>query len=312
MKHLIVIFGLILLGASGINAQTSAPTPPPRVVRSISNAEQMNNRVSRDSDARFRQMQDLGVPRRRTDSNGNVLSENIQSIYRKPDKEQTKILAPARHLVELYADFLRQSDTGIIKLNADTRCGDNPGVVVAASENCLQYKMPGAGTAFSFRVESYRIPRLADLVLAKDVLKTDGILQHGIMVHLGDIPLEDITTETKGLKYLVDFKPVKTSTEFLKIDNELNSGVKADGFVYRLGFYVTDKATFALRSIAYKGNFFRSVDGVVYDEFDFDKRKDMLVVFRVVEKDAQGNITILWKILSKQNAPSLKIEKTAK
>jgi len=256
-------------------------------------------------------MLDLDVPRTRTDSKGNILSENIQSIYRKPDKEQTKILAPARHLVELYVDFLRQPNTGIIKLNADTQCGENAGVVVAASENCLQYKMPGAGTAFSFRVQSYRIPRLADLVLAKDVLKTDGILQHGIIVYLGDIPLEDVTTETKGLKYLVNFEPVKTNTEFLKIDNELNNGVKADGFVYRLGFYVTDKATFALRSIAYEGNFYRSVGGVVYDEFDFDKRKDTLVVFRIVEKDANGNITILWKMLSKRNAPGLKFEKNS-
>lgn len=312
MKHLIAIFGLILLGASGINAQTSAPTPPPRVVRGINAAEQMNSRSSRDADARFQGLQNLSIPRTKVDTNGNLLSENIQSIYRKPDKEQTKILAPARHLVERYADFLRQSDTGIIKLSADMRCVENAGVVVAASENCLQYKMPGAGTAFSFRIESYRIPRLADLVLAKDVLKTDGILQHGIMVHLGDIPLEEITTETKGLKYLVDFKPVKTNTEFLKMDNELNKGVKADGFVYRLGFYVTDQATFALRSIAYKGNFYRSVDGVVYDEFDFDKRKDTLVVFRIIEKDANGNITILWKILSKQNAPGLKFEKLTK
>jgi hypothetical protein len=306
-----MIFSLIFFGAVVIDAQIAAPTPRP-VVRSSSTAEQMNAaRSSRETDARFRRMQDLEIRRTRTSIDGAVLSENIQSIYRKPTKEETRILSPAPHLLERYADFLRQSNTGITKLNADVRCGENSGVV-AATENCLQYKMPGAGTAFSFRVESYRIPRLADLVLAKDVIKTDGVLQHGVMVNLGNVPLEDVTPETKGLKYLVDFKPVKTDTEFLKIDNELKNGIKSDGFIYRLGFYVSDEATFALRSIAYKANFFRSVNGVIYDEFAFDKRKDTMIVFRVVERDANGNITILWKMLSRRDAPTLKFEKTAK
>ena len=311
MKYLIVIFSLILLNANAAAAQTTAPTPPPRVSPPTT-AEQINATTSRDMDTRFRNMQELELRRTKSALNGTVLNENIQSIYRKPGKEETKILAPAAHLVERYAAFLRQSNTGIIKLNADARCGENSGVVASAQENCLQYKMPGAGTAFSFRVESYRIPRLADLILAKNVIKTDGILQHGVMVNLGDIPLETVTAETEGLKYLVDFKAAKTDTEFLKIDNELKAGVKADGFLYRLGFYVTDKATFALRTIAYKGNFIRSVDGVVYDEFIFDKRKDTIVVFRVVEQDAGGNITLLWKMLSRKDAPALKFEKANK
>lgn len=311
MRHLAIIFSLILLSAGGINAQIAAPTPRP-IVRSSSTAEQINAaRASRDTDARFRQMQDLEIRRTRTSLNGTVLSENIQSIYRKPSKEELRILLPAQHLLERYADFLRQPNTGIFKLNADVRCSENSGVI-AATENCLQYKMPGAGTAFSFRVESYRIPRLADLVLAKDVLKTDGILQHGIMVNLGDVPLENVTPETSGLEYLVNFKPVKTDTEFLKIDNELKAGIKNDGFIYRLGFYVSDKATFALRSVAYKGNFLRSVNGEIYDEFEFDKRKDTLVIFRVVERDASGNVTILWKMLSRRDAPTLKFEKSNK
>lgn len=308
MKRTVMIFSLILGIVGGAAAQIADPTPIPPSRRAGSESERINQAISDDADMRFRQLQDLQIKRTR-DTDGKILNENILFIYREPNKEDLKIIAPSRSLVERYADFLRQSETGIIKLNADDRCGGENNLVVAASENCRQYKMPGAGTAFSFRTESYRIPRLSDLILSKNILKTDGVLQHGIMVNLGDVPLETVTPKTKGLKFLSDFQPAKTEAEFLKINGELSAGIKADGFVYRLGFYVSDKATFALRSIAYKGTFLRSANGVTYDEFNFDKRKDTIIVFRVVEQDANGNVTLLWKIMSKRDAPSLKLKK---
>ncbi len=311
MKRRIMILGFILssAAAASLNAQNPAPTPIPRTIRPTTTAERVNNQIARDADTRFRQMQDMDVPLKRDSVNGNVLNDSIQSIYRKPNKDETKILAPSPELLSRYANFLRQSDTGIIKLNADAQCAED-GKVVVVSENCLQYKIPGAGTAYSFRVHSYRIPRLADLILQKDVLKTDGVLQHGIMVSLGDVPLEDVTLQTKGLKFLVDFKPADGKDDLVRIDGELSKGIKADGFVYRLGFYASENATFVLRSIAYKGNMMRSLNGVVYDEFQFDKRKDVLVVFRVVETDAAGNLTILWKELTRSDSPAIKFDKS--
>jgi hypothetical protein len=168
--------------------------------------------------------------------------------------------------------------------------------------------MPGAGTAYSFRTESHRIPHLADLVLSKNVLKSDGVMQRGLLVNLGDIPLEDITVQTKGLKYLVDFDPVADAESLAKFDRQLLEGIKADGFIYGLGLYVKNQATYALRSIAYKGKAARSANGIPYNELDFDKRRDILVAFRIVEQEANGNITVVWKILSSKDAPTLKIK----
>jgi len=305
-----MILGFILSSAASLNAQQiPAPTPIHRAIRPTTTAERIINKIASDSDATFRQMQDMDVPLTRDSANGDVLNDGIQSIYRKPTKEETKILAPSPQMFSRYENFLRQSDTGIIKLNADAQCAED-GKIVVASENCLQYKIPGAGTAYSFRVRSYRIPRLADLILQKNVLKTDGVLQHGIMVSLGDVPLEEVTLQTKGLKYLIDFKPAAGKADLARIDGELSKGVKADGFVYRLGFYASENATFVLRSVAYKGNLLRSLNGVVYDEFQFDKRKDILIVFRVVETDANGNLTILWKELSRRDSPALKLDKS--
>jgi hypothetical protein len=190
-------------------------------------------------------------------------------------------------------------------LNGDSSCSQSPGIVVA-KENCLPYKLPGAGTAYSFRFESYRLPHLADLILSSNILKTDGILQQGLMVNLGNVPLEEVTLQTRGMKFLVDFMPGTNPENLLKLNSQLSKGIQADGFLYRLGFYVDDQVTFALRSIAYKGKVMRSAKGMVYNELSFDKRKDIVVAFRVVEKEPNGNITILWKILSQQDAPNLK------
>lgn len=230
-----------------------------------------------------------------------------ETIYRKPTKEEIRLLEPSARLVEKYAAFLRQPNTGIIKLNASAGCGENPNVIVA-KEKCLQNPIPGAGSAFSFRTESYRLPQLSDLILSSNVLKTDGVLQQGILARIGDVALENLSLETAGMKYLIDFRPAENLMQMRENDLNFSKGVRADGFIYGMGFYVDDKNTFALRSIAYKGKVERSVSGITYNELDFDKRKDIIVGFRVVEKNAAGDITILWKILSRRDSPTIKTD----
>jgi hypothetical protein len=218
-----------------------------------------------------------------------------------------KVLVPSSDYLNKYALFLKEPNTGIIKLNSDSSCAETT-IVITAKEKCLQYSMPGAGTAYSFRLESHRIPHLADLILSENVLKTDGVLQQGILVKLGDVPLDSITLQSKGLKYLTDFVPSTDTENLAKFDRQLIDGIKVDGFIYGLGLYATDQTTYALRSIAYKGKVERFVNGITYNELDFDKRRDIIVAFRILEKEPNGNITIAWKILSNENAPTLKIK----
>ena len=53
-----------------------------------------------------------------------------------------------------------------------------------------------------------------------------------------------------------------------------------------------------MRSIAYKLNTETN-----------DKRRDLLVVFTVVQQDESGNVTLLWKELRNIEAPKLENEK---
>lgn len=311
MKCRILFLVMFLFGNLCVKAQTSSsPSSPPQPAPSPRARTTSDVRAgTREVDEAFDQMRSLEIRRVEESSSHSLLAELARKIYRKPNKGEMKILSPAPEHLARYAFFLRQPETGIIKLNSDSSCAENS-KVLAARENCLPYSMPGAGTAYSFRAESHRIPRLADLILSKNMLKTDGILQQGIMVNLGDIPLEEVTLQTRGLKYLVDFEPLSDVESLSKFERELSQGVKADGFVYGFGVYVKEQTTFALRSIAYKGKFMLSVNGLTYNEMDFDKRKDVLVAFRIIELERNGNITILWKLLARKDAPTWKIKQT--
>jgi hypothetical protein len=53
----------------------------------------------------------------------------------------------------------------------------------------------------------------------------------------------------------------------------------------------------------------RSIDGITYNELDYDKRRDVIVAFRVVDRDGTGNLTLLWKKLRDTGSPTLRIRK---
>lgn len=233
------------------------------------------------------------------------LKRSVEPLYRKPTSKELEAVRPSSALLERYAAFLRQPDTGLTKLIDDKGCAENTKIVVA-TDACLKYTMPGAGSSFSFRTENYRIARLADITFTDKSFQAGGVLLHGIFVKLGDVPLEEVSLQTKGLKYLVDFEPEPDYQKGKALDAKLTKGVTHDGFLYRRGLYIGENTTFALRSVAYGGKYFRAVGTVTYNEFDYDRRRDVIVVFRIVEKDEAGNVTILWKKLQEKDSPDVK------
>lgn len=299
-----ILFGLILLlGAPALAQIVPTPTPTPRP----GSRQAAAGPVAADS-TNFERLRSMELMTKTDRAVSHPLLDPKSGIYRKPGKEETEVLAVSEALLSQYATFLNQPNTGIVKLSAASSCISDTDVVVA-TEECLLFKMPGAGTSYSFRTESYRIPRLADLILFDGIFRTGGVYQLVVMAELGDIPIEDVGTETKGLRYLVDLVPVRDSDKFTVFNDETVKGIEADGFLYRKGHPVKDNFTYALRSIAYRGKFMRAIDGVTYDELDFDKRRDVIAAFRVVERDTTGNTTIVWKLLKDLEAPKLNVKK---
>ncbi len=297
MGHRILLLVFVLFISIGTHAQRDPRVP--NIPEMDSTYESESEKIERQS----RDLRNLGI--RRTQDR---FPPNLLGMYRKPSKEDLEILKPSQNVLDKYAGFLKQPDSGIFKLNADGRCAQNT-ETVSGDETCSNYKIPGGGTSFSFRYKSHRIPRLADLILESNILKTFAAMQQGAMVNLGDVPLESVSLQSKGLRYLIDLELVSDESDLAKTEELLGKGITADGFVYGLGFYVKENMTFALRSVAYEGKLMKSLNGIVYDEFKFDKRKDVLIAFRIVEKEGNGNVTIAWKELSRRDSPVLKTNK---
>ena len=83
------------------------------------------------------------------------------------------------------------------------------------------------------------------------------------------------------------------------------NGIENDGFFYCRNLEASENTTYVLRSIAYRGSYYRAIEGFVYDELDFDERRDVTVAFRIVRRDSES-VTILWKILENQKSPAIK------
>lgn len=302
MKLLFVLFCMIYVFSNSVAGQTPVParTPTPAQEARIMLEQQ------RRRNEQFERLSNLNTPPL---DNRTILNpfahKKIEILYRMPTAKELALLSPNKEDFRAFAEFLRQPHTGLTTLAADKGCADNSKIVVATAD-CLAYSMPGAGSSYSFRVKNYRIPNLADITFTENSFQATGIRLHGIFVKLGDVPLEQVNLQTKGINFLTDFKPEADFQKAKEIDRQLSVGIEKDGFVYRRALRAVDDTTYVLRSVAYRGTYLRAVEGFSYNELDFDKRSDVIIAFRIVRRDADGAVTILWKQLQKQNSPKTK------
>lgn len=236
---------------------------------------------------------------------------DIETLYRKTNKKEAKLLAVNDNEKQKYSFLLQDENAGIIKLISDLGCSVDTKVLVV-KEECLKYSMPGAGSSYSFRTEDYRIPQLADLTFFDDTFEAGGILLHGIFTGIGNVELDKVTLQTPGVNYIAEIKPIKKQEDAEVFHKQLSKGIFKDGYFYGNRIKAIENMTYVLRSIAYEGEIYKSVNGVTYNELGFDKRKDIIVAFRIVKKDEDGSITLLWRELQRQSAPKMILKKKEK
>jgi hypothetical protein len=306
MKKLVWLAVFLFGGFVFANGQVTVSSPIPN----FDSTREMRERIRREQEKtrRFDSLRNDGRPMLGRSWARQIFYESIVPLYRKPTKEELKILAPNTEDVRQYADFLKNENAGITKLAADFGCAENPSVVVV-TPNCLVYTMPGAGSSFSFRINNYRIRRLADLTFSNGTFQTTGVLTHGILVNLGDVSLEQISLQTIGVKFALDFAPTAEYEQAVETERRLIAGIRQDGFIYRSGLAAEENRTYFLRSVAYRGAAMRAVQGVTYNELDFDKRADVFIAFRIIRRDEDGSITILWKQLDSKKSPKIERQK---
>ncbi len=297
MKKTIVIAILICGSCFSVFGQASTQEDKEAVDRR-QREEVFNGRVD--------QLRNVGkeVVVRERYKNTKTYQLKIKPLYRDLNGTEAELLAPEKDVNEKFGKLASSKDWGLRKLVIDRGCSEEPDIVVS-TPHCIKYGMPGAGAAFSFRSNSYRLKRLADITFTKNGFETVGNLKHGILVDLGDVSLKDIELKDPKLQTLVDFQPESDFDQALMFVDQLRKGISGGEFLYGSVIPAKLDRTFALRSIAYRGSNIHTVEDISYNELDFDNRKDVIVVFRVVQIVPDESVTILWRLLDEKKSPKL-------
>ena len=258
---------------------------------------------------RFDNVQNTVFDSKTTPNNqANVINGDRKALpfKQKLTREQKSYLLPEQTDSVRYTSFLAQPKTGLIKLFPDAGCEKNASLLRADKE-CLNW-IPNSAF-YSSREREHTTEYLADIRLEKDFLISDGVLSHGILVALGNVPLENVTLNSAGMNFLVNYQPEQKNKDAFTQFVQITKGVKSDGFLYKNTLPAVADNTYALRVIAYRGRFLQTFRGFRFNVLDGDERADSTLVFRVIRKSEDGSISLLWKELQRRDAPKLTSEK---
>ena len=109
---------------------------------------------------------------------------------------------------------------------------------------------------------------------------------YGFLVNLGKVPLDKVTLEHEGVKYLASYVPPSAEPEARAEFQRARTGFNKAGFGYKSILPVLTNNTYVLRSINYR-------------------RSDVLVAFSVVRMEGDASVMLLWKQLKRFSTPEL-------
>lgn len=272
-------------------------------------------KVEGDLQERMRDLNDLNrgvLPPARTELIVTRRKTPETKEERAVDKEQQAIieatLSPNPDDASKHKTFLKQSNTGMFRLFPDFDCQPQK-LIVRVDGDCAN-QIPGTWF-YSFRQKNYSNATLFDVRLKNENLIAGAFLSQGILVQLGDVPLEGITLASNGLKFLVNFKPETQDTEIKKQFLQIEKGIEFEGYEYSKTIKPLENMTYAMRVVAYRSenksipSSEMTAENVKLLAVSIDKRKDLILAFRIIRKEADGNITILWKELARRDSPKV-------
>ncbi len=201
------------------------------------------------------------------------IKKEIDALNQQIRQRETELLAPSQEDQTKFAEFLKQPDTGLIRLMPRERYD-------------RKLTISGGGAYYSFFLRTHEYGRGSDISLEQNYFSVGFAgADFGFLFNLGDMPIEDVTTETNGVKYLVEFVTPSTEPQ-ARIQQRRAWEFEEDGFKYQRRVLAKVGNTYVVRSVNYGDS-------------------DWLVAFRSIDEDFDGSITIAWKVLKKFPKPEL-------
>ncbi|HEY0047761.1 MAG TPA: hypothetical protein VGB68_00640 [Pyrinomonadaceae bacterium] len=135
--------------------------------------------------------------------------------------------------------------------------------------------------SFTLKANGYAIPEIG---LVKNTFKVGFAgADYGFIADLGEMPLAGVSRETGAAIFLAGYKPPVNMPE-IRSEQSKSRNYKAGDVEYRDSVPAIAGHTYVLRAIT------------------FD-RADVLVALKVHRKDADGSLTVFWKLLEQFEKP---------
>jgi hypothetical protein len=199
---------------------------------------------------------------------------DIESLRAQITAREPVLLAPSDEDRKTYAEFLARPDTGLVRLLPREKWDG-------------KLSMRGGGSYYSFTLRSNEYGRSTDIGLEQGRFGVGFAgADFGFMTDLGDVPLEGVSTETEAVRFMAGFEAPSAEAAARQAGRQFYPSREEGGWSYVRYLTAAPGKTYALRSI-------------VYDE------SDVLVAIRVVRKDDDGSVILLWKLLEKYPKPVL-------
>lgn len=194
---------------------------------------------------------------------------------------EKKFLAPSAEDRAAYPEFLGQHDKGLIRL-----------LPREVYDKDATLTVRGGGSYYSFVRLTHAYGYGSDISLEQGFLSVGFAgADYGMIINVGDVPLEEMNTERPGVRFLTAYSAVLEEPQARLEQRRFGGGTNIDGVTYSERVRAQVKTTYVVRSINYSDS-------------------DVLVAFRVVRKDTDGSLIVAWKMLKEFPVPDLARNKT--
>lgn len=205
-------------------------------------------------------------------------ASGLPKIITKLSQEDKLKLSPPTEDVAKYSQFLKNRNTGIVKLLELTNCDSK--IINVNDTKCLEVpQIFGNGAYYSFSARSYVEIRSLDIKYFSNKFVA---FQKGLFTDLGDIPLEnfDFSKEVKLLKKFNLGSNDSLFSRFWSIEErkKFATGVEIGGKLYKNEIPLKVETTYLFRS----------------DKYKLPKR---ILAFRVIRQDVDESVVLIWKEL---------------
>ncbi|CAN5459047.1 hypothetical protein BH10ACI1_BH10ACI1_33950 [soil metagenome] len=147
-------------------------------------------------------------------------------------------------------------------------------------------RVQGGGAFYSFSTKSHDYQKVAQICLEQNKLWTGFAgANYGFMTDLGEIPLLELNKESKGINFLFNYQPPIQLAK-ARIEQAKARNFEENGIIYENHLPIVVGHSYALRSIS------------------FDQA-DVLVIFNIERKEADGSLVVFWKFIETFATPIL-------